>query len=195
MSYQEAHQALKKDPVLKRYTIPSLNKKPRKSYFDTLVMSIVYQQISGKAAASIYRSLLRKCGTITPDRISRTRSSTLRKVGLSPQKTRYIKDLASHFLRGDIAVHTFSRKSDEEVIEELTRVKGIGLWTAQMFLMFSLGREDVFPTKDLGIQKGYQKLFQKATEEEMLTISEKWKPFRSYVSLMLWQQIEEPGDW
>lgn len=192
MSHKKARAFFKNDALFSSVTVPQIPLREKKSHFDTLVVSIIYQQISGKAGASIYKKLQNHCrGKVTPEKIAVTRTSQFRKVGISPQKMGYLRDLSKKFINKEISTRALALKSDQEVIDELVKIKGIGVWTSQMFLIFHLGREDVFPSKDLGIQKALSKILSKnLNEKDMLEISEKWKPYRTYASLMLWKIID-----
>lgn len=168
--------------------------KTRRQRFPTLVRSIVSQQISGAAARTIHRRLWKLLeGRPTPERVAALDADALRECGLSRQKTAYLQDLAAHALSGAISFRRHGRMSDEEVIAELIQVKGIGRWTAQMFLMFSLARLDVFPEDDLGIRAAIRNLYglddlpDKATARR---IAAPWSPYRSAASWYLWRSLE-----
>src|SRR3989338_4046037 len=130
--------------------------------FQSLAEAIIYQQLSGKAAGTILKrfvALFPKTTFPSPEQVLKIKTEKLRSAGLSGQKASYLKDLAAKFKDGTINPKLFSKMSDAEIIEHVVAVKGIGEWTAQMFLKFTLARPDVLPTGDLGIQKGFQKLF------------------------------------
>ncbi|MBI3190536.1 DNA-3-methyladenine glycosylase 2 family protein, partial [archaeon] len=172
----------------------------RNDYFNILVLSIANQQLSGKAAMTIYKRLRSLCnGKVTPERIFKLKPSTIRKAGFSYPKVSYIKDLSKKFMNREISPHRFHFQSDEEVLEELVKIKGIGRWTAEMFLMFSLGREDVFPADDLGIKKAISKIYgvKDTSQKNLDNFSKRWKPYRSYASLYLWKsaEIKPPDVW
>src|SRR5262249_30686761 len=133
----------------------------REPAFETLVRSIVYQQLSGKVASVIYGRLEAATGAagITPDSIMKLRVDRMRRLGLSQQKTTYIRELAKHTRRGSVVFESLPHMDDAAVIEHLTQVKGIGVWTAQMFLMFALRRNDVLPVADLGIRIAMKKAY------------------------------------
>jgi DNA-3-methyladenine glycosylase II len=163
--------------------------------FETLVRSIVYQQLSGKVAAVIFGRLHAAVGaeTLTPAGVMKLRIERMRKLGLSGQKTTYIRELAKHTKRGSVVFETLPDASDAEVIEHLTQVKGIGVWTAQMFLMFALRRENVLPVADLGIRSAMKKAY--SLEDlpkppEMERIAEPWKPYASIASWYLWRSLD-----
>ncbi|MES2014773.1 MAG: DNA-3-methyladenine glycosylase 2 family protein, partial [Patescibacteria group bacterium] len=163
-SLNNALKHLRKDAhfrgVLKKHPTPDF--KPARDVYAALVRSIVYQQLSGKAAATILRRFLELfpgTGYPKPEMVLKMKDTKMRSAGLSGQKVSYIKDLSLKFLDGTIEPKKFKKMSDEEIREHLIAVKGIGRWSADMFLMFALNRPDVLPTGDLGIRKGFQELF------------------------------------
>jgi len=164
--------------------------------FESLARSIIYQQLSGKAADTIcgrFVSLWPKKKFPTPQDVLRAPTSRLRKVGLSKQKAEYLKDLAAKFGDGTINPKLFSRMSDEEIIAHVIAVKGVGVWTAQMFLMFTLGRPDVLPTGDLGIQKAFQKVFNlrtKPSPAHMERLARPWAGHRTVACFYLWRMLD-----
>ncbi len=167
------------------------------SAFESLLKSIAYQQISGKAAESIlnkFLGLFPKKKFPTPDDVLLVNPKKIRASGFSKQKTDYIIDLAKKFKDKTVSPKNFHRMSDDEVTSHLVQVKGIGVWTSQMFLMFSLNRPDVLPTGDLGIQKGFQKLFglkKLPSQNEMERLAENWRGHRTVASLYLWKIVDE----
>ena len=185
------------DPVMRSIIdqVGPAKLRSERNRFAMLVRSIISQQISVGAARSIRKRLeqLVAPDKLTPESLLRFTPRQLRSVGLSKQKTSYILDLASKTSRGEIVLRTIGRRPDEAVIEELTQVKGIGRWTAQMFLMFALGRPDVFPANDLGIrtairnQYGLSDLPNKQTSHE---IAEPWHPYASIASWYLWRSLD-----
>src|SRR6476620_8456159 len=167
------------------------------THFDALVRSIVYQQLSGKAAAKIHGRVLTLIGDgeEAPAKIVATSHDALRAAGLSNQKASYVRNLAEHVLDGSLPVESLHELSDEEIIAALTQVKGIGKWSAQMFLMFRLGRPDVLPELDLGVQKGIQKTYRLRklpTPAQVLRRGEKWAPYRTVASWYMWRVLELP---
>ncbi len=162
--------------------------------FETLVKSITFQQLSGRVASVIFERLKRGAGgVITPASVLKLRPARMRALGLSGQKTAYIRDLARHARDGEVIFEELAALSDEEVIERLTRVKGIGVWTVHMFLIFALRRTNVLPTGDLGIRAAMRKAY--GLEElpkpaEMEAIGERWKPYRSVATWYLWRSLE-----
>ncbi len=165
--------------------------------FQSLAESIIYQQLSGKAADTICKrfiALYPNKKFPTPDDVLKTKIEKLRSVGLSGQKSTYIKDLATKFKDGTINPKKFKAMTDTEIIEHVTAVKGIGEWTAQMFLMFTLARPDVLPTGDLGIQKAFQKLFKlrsKPSPERMQKLAKGWSGHRTVACMYLWRTLDQ----
>ena len=153
------------------------------------------QQLSTKVAAVIYKRFLEIYGgeEPIPQQILDTSFETLRGIGLSNNKVRYIQNVAAFCIENNITDTKLLEISNEEIIELLTQIKGVGQWTVEMLLMFSLGREDVFAVDDLGIQQGMQRLYQldasnkKLLKEKMIELSQQWKPYRSYACLHIWK--------
>jgi DNA-3-methyladenine glycosylase II len=163
---------------------------PAEDFFRRFVVSILRQQVS-MASAAATRERLFDAVEVTPDGILAAEESTLKDAGLSRQKTRYVQTLAEAFREREYSRSFFADMPDDEVRAELTSVTGVGEWTANMQLLFSLGREDVFPVGDLGIRKGMHTLFDAdLSRAEMVERAERWAPYRSYASLYLWR-IEE----
>jgi DNA-3-methyladenine glycosylase II len=163
--------------------------------FEALARSIVYQQLSGRVASVIYGRLLAATGEerLTPAGIMKLRPERMRKAGLSGQKTRYIRELAKHTRRRSVIFEHLPDFDDAGVIEHLTRVKGIGVWTAQMFLMFALRRPDVLPVADLGIRTAMKKAYELEDlpkPPEMEKIAAAWKPHSSIACWYLWRSLE-----
>ncbi len=165
--------------------------------FESLLKSIIYQQLAGSAANAIYSRFLRHYGDIlpTPEQIISTSNTVLRfTIGLSFKKIEYIKNLSTKIISGELNIHGLPDLQDEEVITELVKVKGIGRWTAEMFLIFCLQREDVIPLDDLGVKKAIQKLYNLAelpTHEYMREVSSGWKPYRSIATWYLWKSLSK----
>ena len=170
------------------------------NYFEALVRAIVYQQLSGKAAATIYKrfkNLFPQNKHFTPIMVKERSHEELRSAGLSNQKASYIHNIANAFYTGAVP-KDIDTIGDNEVIECLTTIKGVGPWTAKMFLMFTLNRPDVFPVTDLGIQKGFQLFFQfdvLPSTKKMMEIAEAWRPYRTLASWYLWRLVEGPFEW
>lgn len=168
---------------------------PSKNYFLSLSGSIIYQQISTKAGDAIYTKFLKlfKNKKIIPEQFLTFKNSDLKSAGISPQKSGYLKDLAQKFISKDITHKKFSKMTDEQIKENLLQVKGIGPWTADMFLIFALNRNDVLPVGDLGTKKGFQKAFNLKSlpnESEMLKLSEPHKGDRTLLTLYLWDILD-----
>jgi len=197
--WTDAQTRLSKDrhiaSLIKKWGNCKIVKKKSLKYFDDLAQAIVGQQLSGKAADTICGRVLaatEKSPTLlSPEKILETSDEVLRAAGLSWAKVKYLKNLSENVAGGDLNLETLNERGDEEVISELTKIKGIGRWTAEMFLMFSLARPDVFPLDDLGIRKAMEKLFgKKLTRDEMLKLSQSWKPYRTVASWYLWRSLE-----
>jgi DNA-3-methyladenine glycosylase II len=166
--------------------------------FETLVKSIVYQQLSGRVASVIFNRLVAVAGgRLTPETILNLRPVRMRAAGLSRQKTLYIRDLARHTRDRRVIFEELAGLPDEEVTERLTQVKGIGVWTVHMFLIFALRRPNVLPTGDLGIRNAIRKAYgmtelPKPTEIE--TLAEPWRPYRTVASWYLWRSLESDAN-
>lgn len=161
--------------------------------FTTLARSIVGQQISVKAAQSVWDRLTAHVGEVSPASVRRARVPTLRRSGLSGQKAAYLKDLASKFLDGTLDATRWHALDDERLIAELTRVKGIGRWTAEMFLMFHLVRPDVLPLADLGLQRAMRIHYNRGralSDARMRRIGAAWAPWRSVATWYLWRSLD-----
>jgi DNA-3-methyladenine glycosylase II len=181
--------------LIKRHGACGLAAAQRTDHFSALVRAITNQQLSTKAAATIYRRLseLMPGGTPTPDAFARITDPELRAVGYSRQKIGYLRDLSGHVLDGTLDLDTIQDLSDDEVIAALTQVKGIGRWSAEMFLMFRLHRPDVLPVGDLGIVNAIQtqyRLRKKPTPDRIRRIGEAWKPYRSVACWYLWRSLD-----
>ena len=193
MKKGKAH--LRRDPVM-RQIIDSTSLPRRKwerDVFMALLRSIVYQQLSGKAAGTIYGRLLDLFADGNPDpkKLSRMSDAKLNSVGLSKQKTSYVKNLATHWIKNDLEGTTWSKVSDEDFIDEVTQIKGVGVWTAQMVLMFTLKRPDVLPLNDLAICKAIKAAYRlrstgKRLEKRMVEIAKPWRPYRTLACEYLW---------
>ncbi len=161
--------------------------------FSTLARSIVGQQISVKAAQSVWDRLAGRLGTVTPESMARARKPSLRNCGLSGQKAGYLKDLAGKFRDGTLDAARWGALDDETLIVELTRVKGIGRWTAEMFLMFHLARPDVLPLADLGLQRAMRLHYNRGrslSTVRMQKIGAGWAPWRSVATWYLWRSLD-----
>ena len=190
---------LRKDPVLARILTETgaFTMQYREPKFETLVRSIVYQQLSGRVASVIYGRLVEAAGgEITPANIMKLRTERMRKLGLSGQKTLYIRELAKHTRKGSVVFESLPDLHDDGVIEHLTQVKGIGVWTAQMFLMFALRRPDVLPVADLGIRTAMKKAWNLPDlprPGEMEELAQSWRPYRSIACWYLWRSLDGPA--
>jgi DNA-3-methyladenine glycosylase II len=166
----------------------------REPNFESLVKAIVYQQLSGKVAKVIYgRFSAALKGNVTPEEVLKLRPDRMRRLGLSKQKTIYIRDLARHARDRRVSFDELPALADQEVIERLTQVKGIGVWTVHMFLIFALRRHNVLPTGDLGIRNAIRKAYglqELPTPAEMEMIAAKWQPYCSVASWYLWRSLE-----
>jgi DNA-3-methyladenine glycosylase II len=187
----------KVDPVMRAIIerVGAYKIQHREPSFETLVRSIVYQQLSGKVASVILGRLIALLpdGQVTPAAILRLTPARMRKAGLSKQKTAYIRDLARKTNKGHVKFETLAALTDQEVIDELTQVKGIGVWTAHMFLIFALQRPDVLAIGDLGVRMAIRKAYQleelplpKQVEE----LAAAWRPYSSVAVWYLWRSLD-----
>ena len=167
----------------------------RPERFPALARAIIFQQLAGRAAQAIHDrvvALYPGKKFPTPAQILATPDAKLRKAGLSGQKTKYIKDLARHVNEGRLNFHRFAKMEDEEIIEHLTQVKGIGRWTAEMFLMFNLSRPDVFPVGDLGVRNAIVRAYKMRKHpkpDHFVKLAESWRPYRSAAAWYFWQSL------
>jgi DNA-3-methyladenine glycosylase II len=165
--------------------------------FESLVEAIISQQLSGQSARSIFGNLkgLVRSEIINGPALNRVPRSELKGAGVSPQKIRYLKDLSSRVVNNELDLDSIKGKPDDEIIRVLDEVKGIGLWTAQMFLLFTLGRPDVLPVGDLGIQKAVRKVYclrKLPSAVKIEKIASNWHPYCSVASLYLWHAKKSP---
>jgi len=194
--WERAKRALaRRDPVMGAIMRqhPGVYMTVRGEPFMTLARAICGQQISVKAAQSVWNRVVACCGEITPRHVLSKPRPQLRACGLSDRKTEYIADLAQHFADGRIHARNWPNMSDEEIIAELTDVRGIGRWTAEMFLMFNLLRPDVFPLDDLGLQKGIRVAYfdgRKISLKRMQKLGESWRPWRSVATWYLGRSLD-----
>ncbi|MEQ9397772.1 MAG: hypothetical protein RJQ04_01265 [Longimicrobiales bacterium] len=162
--------------------------------FVYLARSIIYQQLAGAAAQTIHGRFVKALkGEVTPEKVLRVRETTLRKAGLSGAKARAVRDLATKIRSGEVEVHDLADLPDQEVIDRLTRVWGIGTWTVQMYLMFRLHRPDVWPEGDLGVRQGFAKIHghdPAPTQKEMAPLGEPYRPWRSAAAWYCWRALE-----
>ncbi len=182
------------DRVIEKAGVQRFVPSPYATHFEALARSIVYQQLSGKAAATIHGRVVGLLGGgVAPDSILRVGDEALQAAGLSRAKVRYLRALARAVVEQELDLEQVESQPDDEVIETLTRVQGIGVWTAQMFLMFRLGRPNVLPTGDLGIQKGLQLahgLKKPAAPGYVKRAGSRWAPNRSLACLYLWAALD-----
>jgi DNA-3-methyladenine glycosylase II len=189
-------QLKRKDPVMRSLIrdIGPFTLKTQKNYFQLLIRSIISQQISTAAAATIIGRLTERVGNpILPQGMLGLDVDELRSLGVSQQKAQYCIDLTTKVNDGQVQLSSFGRRSDEEITAELTQVKGIGVWTAQMFLIFGLGRLDVMPANDLGIRNAILKAYsleELPVEKEIIKLSEPWRPYASIASWYLWRSLD-----
>jgi DNA-3-methyladenine glycosylase II len=179
----------------RRYNItPAVSVRP----FDALAESIAYQQLSGKAAATIFgrvRALYTGRKSLDPQQLLATPEETLRAAGLSRAKTAALKDLAAKTIDGTVpSGRALIRMSDDEIIARLITVRGIGRWTVEMLLLFDLGRPDVWPVDDYGVRKGFAKTFGRRklpTPKQLMKFGEKWRPYRSVAAWYFWRALDD----
>lgn len=202
----DSHPALahlkKKDPILHRAALPhhdaivssTTHRRGYRQLFAALAGSIVSQQLSTKAADTIWGRLEKACGgEVTPEAILKLRAPTMRKAGLSGAKTKSLKELAKAVSEGRVDFKKLKRMPEEEAIASLSSVWGIGRWTAEMFLMFALGREDIFSPGDLGLVRAIEALYgvpKDSPKEVYVEIAERWSPYRTFASRVLWRTRE-----
>lgn len=202
--YRAARRALmRQDPVLaaiiKTHGACELGAaRDRFDHFAMLVRAIVFQQLSTKAATTIHNRLIESLngGALTPEALAALSDEQMRTAGISRQKAAYLRDLCAKVSSGLVPLAALDEMSDEEVIASLTRVKGIGRWSAEMFLIFRLQRPDVLPLGDLGILNAIQKAYRlrkKPTAARMSKLGEAWKPYRSVASWYLWRSLDPPS--
>ena len=187
------------DPVLARLidSVGPFTLEPQSGSYRSLARVIFFQQLAGPAARAIMGRVLALLGTddehfFTPEQFLAATDEDLRAAGLSRQKLAYLRDLAQKFAAAELDEHEFADLDDEDVILRVTSVKGIGRWTAEMFLIFSLGRPDVLPVDDLGVRRGFQQVYGLdglASPEQMRTIAEPWRPFRSVGTWYMWRSL------
>lgn len=192
----EIKSALRRDPVMDNLIDKHgyLTITPADNEYERLCISIINQQLSTASAAAIQDRVLDTLGrSITPQKILNTDSEKLRDDGLSRTKVEYMQNAATAFKNQDLSADGLRNLSDDEVIDKLTDIKGIGEWTARMYLLFVLGREDVLPLGDLGIRNGIKEIYadgEDITRQEMREIGDRWRPYRSYGTRYIWAEYE-----
>ena len=190
---------LKRDKIMqdliKKFGRPNFNQ--GQDYFQSLLRSIVFQQLSGKVAQTIYErlvNLIPKTSNLCPNEVLKLDKDEMRKAGLSFQKINYVRNLADYFENNSFKKKKVERMTDEEISKELIQIKGIGQWTVDMFLMFTLNRADILPCTDLGIQKGIMKILNMKnlpSKKEMENCSRKWRPYRTIACWYLWRMVDD----
>jgi DNA-3-methyladenine glycosylase II len=175
---------------------PDIKLIPSKDYFSDLASAIVCQQLSDKAGAAIWKrfTALFDSPKIIPEAVAEKTVEQLRRSGISHSKAQYMKNVAVAFLDKTVTPEKFSAMSDSEIIGQLIQIKGVGTWTAEMFCIFSLGREDIFSVGDLGLSNALYRLYGRKkpfTKAQMERIARAWSPYRSYASLLLWKSLEK----
>ena len=193
---------LRRDPVLagiiRQHGACTISDALRVDHFSALVRAIIFQQLSTKAASTIHGRLMALLpdGQPTPERLAAISDEQFRGVGISRQKAMYLRDLAARVESGEVTLDAVGELDDEAVITALTKVKGIGRWTAEMFLMFRLLRPDVLPVGDLGIVTAVQKAYglrKRPTADRLRQLGEAWKPYRSIACWYLWRSLDNPA--
>jgi DNA-3-methyladenine glycosylase II len=190
----KAHLA-RHDKVLRKLirNFPDADLQGRGDAFQTLCRSIVGQQISVKAAQSIWARFAEAAGTVAPAGVVELPVEVMRACGLSGRKVVYLKDLATHFDTGVVKPRRWARMGDEAIIEDLVRVKGIGRWTVEMFLIFHLHRPDVLPVDDLGLRRAMERAYndgEPLTKDDMRALGEPWSPWSSVATWYLWRSLD-----
>ncbi len=194
---KQAVKFLKKDPKLAKIIkyVGSYEISLMKNPYESLVEAIITQQLSGKAAESIskrFRKLFARFPK--PADVIKMPDSRLRSAGLSGMKVKYIKDLSEKIESKELKIRSLKNMADEEVIIQLTQVKGVGRWTAEMFLIFSLGRLDVLPVGDLGLKKGIQRMYSMPDlpeKDKIEDLAEKWRPYRTVATWYIWKSLNQ----
>ena len=195
--WEKAKKYLIKHDYILRKVIQSVDNKHyltrNSTPFQTLANAIIGQQISVAAASSVLKKLKLNINGFTPKKVHLAGDTTLKNSGLSRQKVGYLKNLANAFIEKKIKIKTWEKMTDEEIIQDLIQIKGIGRWTAEMFLIFNLCRADIFPLDDIGMIKGLCKLYDipyPTERETIINIGKKWKPYRSVATWYLWRSLD-----
>jgi DNA-3-methyladenine glycosylase II len=192
--FDDAHATLRDDPVMAELLETHDPYAEREwTEFERLVVSIINQQLSTASAAAVKERVFDLLGEITPETVLEADEADLRDAGLSSMKIDYIRNAARAFQERDFTREGLADHSDEEVIDLLTEIKGVGEWTAHMYLMFVLEREDVLPLGDLAVRKGIQQLYgngEELSRAEMQEIAEQWRPYRSVATRYIWAEYE-----
>lgn len=182
---------LRRDPVMARLIDKHgpIEHEPAEDEFRRIVVSVINQSVSTASAKAVQERVFDRF-EISPEALLRADEQELRSTGLSRSKVEYIRNIAETFLEKDLSKEALQEWTDEEVIEELTEIRGVGAWTARMYLIFALGREDVFPIGDLAIRRGMESLYGDMTREEMIEKSKEWRPYRTLATLYIWAHYE-----
>jgi DNA-3-methyladenine glycosylase II len=170
--------------IIDLYGEPHISTRPEG--FDSLCKLIIEQQVSLASAKACYLKMESFLGKVSPQNILNASDEDLRNNAISKQKVVYLKELSKAILNGELQLETLSDKSEEQIKEELTAIKGIGHWTAEVYIIFCLQKEDVFPIGDIALQNTLKELFSVTTKEEMIFLSQKWKPNRSLATYFFW---------
>lgn len=183
---------LRADPVMADLidTHGELTLSPADDAFRRLVVSIINQQLSTASAEAIRERTFESLGSVTPATVLDADRETLREAGLSGTKVDYLRNAAAAFRDRDLSLAAFEGHPDETVVDELTEITGIGRWTAEMYCIFALGREDVLPLGDLAVRRGLEALYGCDSREGMRSAAEPWRPYRSYATLYVWAHYE-----
>ena len=185
----------RRDPILRKLikSYPDAELGGRGDAFQTLARSIVGQQISVKAAQSIWNRFAECSGAVTPAQVAALAPQAMRSCGLSGGKVKYLHDLAAHFSSGSIKPRRWPKMTDDAIIEDLVRVKGIGRWTVEMFLIFHLMRPDVLPVDDLGLRRAMERQYNDGkplTKDQMREIGAPWSPWSSVATWYMWRSLD-----
>lgn len=188
----EAHDHLRDDPVMDRLIDDhgEIELEPADNEFRRLVVAIINQSISTASATAVRERVFDLFDEVTPEAVLDTDPDALRDAGLGETKTEYVRNAARAFEDRDLTRSGLAGESDEAVVDHLTEIRGVGAWTARMYLLFVLGREDVFPIGDLAVRRGIESLYGEMTREEMHDLAERWRPYRSIATRYLWAHYE-----
>lgn len=169
-----------------------LEDRPNSDHFYNLTRNIIYQQLAGNAADAIFTRFQNLVGEVIPERVVTFEDQSFRDVGLSWAKAKYIKDLAAKVISGEVQLENIDTLDDQSVVNELIKVKGIGVWTVEMFLLFTLHRENIFSYGDLGLKNGFAKLYgvSSPTPSQIGEVVDCWSPYKSYGSITLWHYLD-----
>ncbi|WP_049996847.1 DNA-3-methyladenine glycosylase family protein [Halococcus sediminicola] len=190
----DAHDTLREDPVLRALIeeFGELELDVADDPFERLVISIINQSISTASANAVRERVFALFDDLTPEAVLAADADELRDAGLGETKTEYVRNTARAFRERDLTREGFADANDEEVIDELAEIRGVGEWTGRMYLIFALGREDVLPLGDLAVRRGIESLYGdgEMTREEMRAVAERWRPYRSLATLYIWRHYE-----